>query len=73
MKLLYIIYTHNRPALKQGRFSPRKKIPIVSRNYFYENPTDYCIVSVWNMADAIINNKDYNGNFIVPMPELKII
>lgn len=69
-----IKYVVDDSPLKQGRFSPGKKIPIVSRNYFYENPTDYCIVSVWNMADAIINNnKDYKGQFIVPMPELKVI
>jgi len=69
-----IKYVVDDSPLKQGRFSPGKKIPIVSRNYFYENPTDYCIVSVWNMADSIINNnKDYKGKFIIPMPELKII
>jgi hypothetical protein len=69
-----IKYVVDDSPLKQGRFSPGKKIPIVSRNYFYDNPTDYCIVSVWNMAESIINNnKDYNGKFIIPMPELKII
>ena len=69
-----IKYVVDDSPLKQGRFSPGKKIPIVSRSYFYENPTDYCIVSVWNMADSIINNnKDYKGKFIIPMPELKII
>jgi 2-polyprenyl-3-methyl-5-hydroxy-6-metoxy-1,4-benzoquinol methylase len=69
-----IKYVVDDSSLKQGRFSPGKKIPIVSKNYFYENPTDYCIISVWNMADAIVNNnKDYKGKFIVPMPELKVI
>jgi uncharacterized Zn finger protein len=69
-----IKYVVDDSPLKQGRFSPGKKIPIVSRNYFYDNPTDYCIVSVWNMAESIINNnKDYKGKFIIPMPELKIV
>lgn len=69
-----IKYVVDDSPLKQGRYSPGKKIPIVNREYFYKNPTDYCIVSVWNMADAIINNnKEYQGKFIIPMPQLKII
>lgn len=69
-----IDYVVDDSPLKQGRFSPGKKIPIVSREYFYNNPTDYSIISVWNMADAIINNnKEYKGKFIIPMPEFKVI
>jgi len=69
-----IDYVVDDSPLKQGRFSPGKKIPIVNREYFYNNPTDYCIISVWNMADAIINNnKEYKGKFIIPMPEFKVI
>lgn len=68
-----IKYVVDDSKLKQERFSPGKKIPIVSREFFYKNPTNYCIISVWNMADSIINNnKNYNGKFIIPMPELLI-
>jgi len=60
--------------LKQGKFSPGKKIPIVNRNYFYKNQTDYCIISAWNMANSIIEaNKNYSGKFIIPMPVFKIV
>jgi SAM-dependent methyltransferase len=69
-----IKYVVDDSPLKQGRFSPGKKIPIVSREHFINNPTDYCIVSVWNMADAVIKrNPQYKGNFIIPMPEVKIV
>jgi hypothetical protein len=69
-----IEYVVDDSPLKQGRFSPGKKIPIVGREHFVKNPTDFCIVSVWNMADAIIaKNKDYAGKFIVPMPEVRIV
>lgn len=69
-----IKYVVDDSPLKQGRFSPGKKIPIVDKSYFYKNPTDYCIISVWNMADSIINNNNaYKGKFIIPMPELKIV
>ena len=60
--------------LKQNKFSPGAKIPIVNKAHFKSNSTDYCIVSVWNMADAIIkNNQDYKGKFVIPMPSVKII
>lgn len=69
-----IKYVIDDSPLKQNKFSPGKKIPIVNRDYFYKNPTDYCIISVWNMAESILNNnKDYKGKFIIPMPKLKII
>lgn len=69
-----IEYVVDDSPLKQGKFSPGKKIPIVSREEFIKNPTDYCIVSVWNMKDAIIaKNKQYLGKWIVPLPYFEII
>lgn len=69
-----IKYVVDDSPLKQGRLSPGKKIPIVSRDYFYANPTDYCLISVWNMSTAITNNnKEYMGKFIIPMPTLEVI
>lgn len=69
-----IKYVVDDSPLKQGRLSPGKKIPIVSREYFLQNPTDFCIVSVWNMADAVINrNKEYNGTWIKPMPHVELV
>ena len=69
-----IKYVVEDSPLKQGRYSPGLKIPIVSKKFFQENPTDFCIVSAWNMAESIIkNNKDYKGKFIIPMPSVKIL
>jgi len=69
-----IKYVVDDSPIKQGKFSPGKKIPIVNRNYFYENETDYCIISAWNMANSIIeSNKNYSGKFIIPMPIFKVI
>lgn len=66
-----IQYVVDDSPLKQGRFSPGSKIPIVSKEHFIKNPTDYCIVSVWNMADSIIkSNPQYRGKFVIPMPKL---
>ena len=69
-----IKYVVDDSPLKQGKFSPGEKIPIVNRNYFYKNQTDYCIISAWNMANSIIeSNKNYSGKFIIPMPIFKIV
>lgn len=69
-----INYVVDDSPLKQGRYSPGSKIPIVGQKYFIENPTDYCIISVWNMADSIIErNSQYIGKFVIPMPKLRIV
>jgi hypothetical protein len=64
--------------LKQGRFSPGLHIPIVPTNEIYDRKPDVIIVSAWNFAKNIIAKhqkfvKEYNGIFIVPLPECKII
>ena len=59
--------------LKQGRFSPGKKIPIVNRAFFLEHPTDICLVAVWNMAEPIIaRNPEFKGKWVIPMPRFEV-
>lgn len=59
---------------KQGLLSPGGKIPIVGRETFEQDPTDYCIISAWNLADPIIErNRQYSGKFIVPVPEPRVV
>lgn len=67
-------YVVDDAKLKQGLLSPGGKIPIVSRDHFKEQPTDYCIISAWNLGEAIIKrNPEYKGNFILPVPEPRIV
>lgn len=67
-------YVVDDSPLKQNKFSPYGKIKIVNRQKFIENPTDYCIVSSWNMSESIIKkNNQYKGIFIIPLPEIKEI
>lgn len=68
-----IKYVVDDSPLKQERYSPGSNIKIVSRDYFINNPTDYCIVSVWNMADSIMSkNTQFCGKFVIPMPTLQV-
>lgn len=60
--------------LKQGRFIPGKRIPIVSSELIYETPPDYILITAWNFAESIIkNNPGYKGKWIVPCPIPKIL
>lgn len=69
-----IQYVVDDSPLKFGRFSPGKKIPIVNGVYFLNHPTDYCIIAVWNMVDAVIRrNPEYPGKWIRPMPKFEVI
>lgn len=62
-----IEYVVDDSPVKQGRFTPGLKIPIVSNAHFQANPTDYCVTTAWNMADAIIRqNPQYRGKWINP-------
>ena len=61
---------------KVGRFSPGTGIPIVSMHELGKKKPDYCIVLAWNFAEALIKRaKDsgFEGRFIVPIPEFKVI
>lgn len=67
-------YVVDDSPLKQGKFSPEGRIPIVSRQYFIENPCDFTIISAWNFAESIKNNNSqYKGKWILPLPTFKIL
>ena len=51
--------------LKQGRYIPGKRIPIISS---FSNP-DYIFILAWNFADSIMERyPQYKGRFILPFP-----
>lgn len=61
---------------KIGCYSPGTQIPIVSMRELTASPPDYLVILSWNFADEIIRKcKDagYTGDFIIPIPEFKII
>ena len=69
-----IKYVVDDSPLKQNKFSPYRRIKIVNQQKFIDEPTDYCIISSWNMSDSIIQkNKQYKGNFVIPLPSIKVI
>lgn len=63
-------------ALKIGKLSPGKHIPVVDERALTDEP-DYYVVFAWNYLDFLLEKKrDYlasGGKFIVPFPELRVI
>lgn len=63
--------------LKQGLYTPGLHVPVLSSAVLAERRPDYLLVLAWNFADAIIErqqaHRERGGQFIVPLPELKVI
>ncbi|MBI5044742.1 MAG: class I SAM-dependent methyltransferase [Candidatus Levybacteria bacterium] len=72
-----IDYIVDDSPLKQGLFSPGKKIPIVSPEYVRLHKPDYLFILAWNFADSIIERygdfRKKGGKFIIPFPTPKIV
>ncbi len=62
---------------KQGRYTPGKRIPVVSSKRLTEDPPDYLLILAWNFAPSIIAKneafKKGGGKFIIPVPYPKIV
>jgi len=62
---------------KQGKFLPGTHIPIFSPEKLKESKPDYVVILAWNLKDEIMSQinfiKDWNGKFVVLIPEVKIL
>jgi hypothetical protein len=62
---------------KQGKFLPASHIPVTNEQYLKETKPDYIIILPWNLKDEIVKQldyiKDWDGNFVIPIPSLQII
>lgn len=60
--------------LKQGRFIPGKRIPIVISEEIQKQKPDYILILAWNFAESIMEKyPEYKGQFVVPFPNPKIV
>ena len=61
---------------KIGKFSPGTGIPIVHKQELIKNPPDFLVILSWNFKEEIIKKckeLGFEGQFIIPIPEFKII
>lgn len=62
---------------KQGKYLPASHIPIVSEENISELKPEYVLILPWNIKDEVMEQlsyiKDWDGKFVVAVPELKVI
>lgn len=62
---------------KQGKYLPGSRIPIINEETMKKEKPDYLIILPWNLQKEIIDKtkyiKDWNGEWVVALPELKIL
>ncbi len=72
-----IDFTVDRSPYKQGRFLPGSHIPVLSPEALMQRRPDYTVILPWNIADEIIaQQQDYlrgGGQFIIPIPEIRVV
>lgn len=70
-------YLADRNKLKQGRFSPGMRIPVVDPLVIYETNPDYLLILAWNFAEEIIEQlapyRAAGGKLILPIPTPRIL
>jgi hypothetical protein len=73
----FIDYTVDRSPHKQGRFLPGTHIPIYHPDKIRETRPDYLLILPWNLVDEITDQMgyihDWGGQFVVPIPEVRVI
>jgi hypothetical protein len=67
----------DRNELKQGRYTPGIRIPVVSPDRIAVDQPDYLLILAWNFRDEIVQQQSEflakGGKFIVPIPRVEII
>src|SRR5262249_31999158 len=71
-----IAYTVDRSTYKQGRHLPGSHIPIYHPDRIRETKPDYVVILPWNLKDEIMQQlqfiREWNGQFVVPIPRVSV-
>lgn len=67
----------DRNTMKQGRFAPGNRIPVVSPDEIGIRKPDYLLVLAWNFAEEIMQQQEpfraAGGKFIIPIPQVRVV
>ncbi len=73
----FIDYTVDTNPYKQNKYLPGTHIPVLHPDEIRKTTPDYILILPWNIKDEIISQlqyvKDWNGKFIIPIPEVNVI
>ena len=71
-----LLYVVDRNPVKQGKFLPGSRIPIVAEEHLKNNQPDYIVIFPWNLQKEIEEQLSYvsewGGRFVTSMPVLQI-
>lgn len=69
-------YIVDKNPIKQGKFSPGSRIPIVNEQVLLETKPDFIVILPWNLKEEICKQLsyvyDWGCKFVVVIPDLKI-
>jgi SAM-dependent methyltransferase len=72
-----LVYTVDRSPHKQEHFLPGIHIPICRPEKIKETRPDYVMILPWNLKDEVMGQmryiRDWGGQFVVPIPEVKVL
>ena len=73
----YLDYICDTTPIKQNKFSPGMHIPIVSHDYFINNPPDVAFLLAWNHSEEIMNKEkkfiENGGKRLINVPSPMIL
>lgn len=72
-----IDYTVDRSPHKANKLLPGTHIPIYSPEKIRETKPDYVLILPWNIKNEIMDQigyiRDWNGQFVIPIPDVEIL
>ncbi|MEQ9237461.1 class I SAM-dependent methyltransferase [Coleofasciculus sp. E2-BRE-01] len=67
----------DRNPVKQGKFMPGSRIPIVEELSIQEMKPDYIVILPWNLKTEVMNQlgyiREWGGQFVTAVPQLEVI
>lgn len=72
-----ISYVVDRNPVKQGKFLPGSRIPVVAEERIWNDRPDWVVILPWNIKHEIINQlayiREWDGRFVTAVPQLELL
>lgn len=73
----FLDFTVDRNPLKQGRYTPGTRIPILAPEAIEQAQPDFVFILPWNLKDEIVASmgivRSWGGRFVVPIPTIQVL